>query len=61
MSKFIELTKLDGGNILIAIEQILWVADDITQGFTIIRMMNGDMIENIKEKAKDILVLINQD
>lgn len=61
MSKFIELTKLDGGNILIAIEHILWVADDITQGFTIIRMMNGDRIENIKEKTKDILVLINQD
>lgn len=60
MSKFIELTKLDGGNILVAIEQILWVADDVDNKSTIIYLINKDMVSNIKESAKDILTLINQ-
>lgn len=60
MSKFIELTKLDGGNILVAIEQIIWVADDVDNKSTIIYLINKDMVSNIKESAKDILTLINQ-
>lgn len=60
MSKFIELTKLDGGNILVAIEQILWVADDVDNKSTIIYLINKDMVSNIKESAKDIFTLINQ-
>lgn len=61
MSKFIELTKLDGGTILVLTEQIVWVCDDVERKFTVIHLINGNIIENIKEKASDILILINQD
>lgn len=61
MSKFIELTKLDGGTILVLTEQIVWVCDDVERKFTVINLINGDIIDKIKEKASDILILINQD
>lgn len=60
MSKFIKLTKLDGGNVLISTDQIRWVVDDIDRKFTMIMIVNGDVIENIKDSASDILNLINQ-
>lgn len=60
MSKFIKLTKLDGGNVLISTDQIRWVVDDIDRKFTMIAIVNGDVIENIKDSASDILNLINQ-
>ena len=31
MSKFIKLTKLDDGSILVPVEQIVWVVDNIEQ------------------------------
>ena len=61
MSKFIKLTKLDVGSILVPVEQIVWVVDNIEQKYTSIRLSCGDILENIKEKASDILILINQD
>ena len=61
MSKFIKLTKLDDGSILAPVEQIVWVVDNIEQKYTSIRLSCGDILENIKEKASDILILINQD
>ncbi len=60
MSKFIKLTKLDGGNLLISVDQIIWVVDDTNRKFTMIMIANRDVIENIKDSASEILDLINQ-
>lgn len=61
MSKFIELTKRDGGKLLVIVDQIIWVADDVVKNFTIIGLLNGTLIESIQETANQILILINKD
>lgn len=60
MSKFIELTKRDGGKLLVIVDQIIWVADNVEKNFTIIGLLNGTLIESIQETANQILTLINK-
>ena len=60
MSKFIELTKRDSGELLVLVDQIIWVADDVEKNFTVIGLLNGTLIESIQETADRILTLINK-
>lgn len=59
MSKFIQVTQKNGSKILVAIEQIEWVADDIEKADTLIYLLSGNVLTNISESAKDIFVLLS--
>ena len=60
MSKFIKLTKKDGGAILVNLEHVYSISDDIEHGYSVVVLDDRSLIVNIVEKANEIFMLINQ-
>lgn len=59
MSKFIKLTKKDGGKILINLDLVFTIADDVEHGYTVIVLNDTTTIENVTENCEEIFTLIN--